>query len=95
MIFDLQKVKHNSYLILKDQIVVRTIKKCVIRLIQVSLAQDTDRWRALVNTVMNVRFAKILGIYLFAEWLSASREGPCSMESIISIYLCYYYVPSS
>jgi hypothetical protein len=27
----------------------------------IDLAQDRDRWRALVNTVMNLKFHKLLG----------------------------------
>jgi hypothetical protein len=33
----------------------------------IDLAQDRDRWRDLVNTVMNLRVHKMLGLLL--EWL--------------------------
>ena len=39
------------------------------------LAQDTDRWRALVSTVMNLRVPKMRGISrLAAEPVSFSRR---------------------
>ena len=39
------------------------------------LAQDTDRWRALVSTVMNLRVPKMRGICgLAAEPVSFSRR---------------------
>jgi hypothetical protein len=36
-------------------------------------AQDRYRWRALVNSVMNLGFHKVLGIYRVAAQFVASR----------------------
>jgi hypothetical protein len=40
------------------------------------MAQDTERWRALVNAVKNLR---VRGISRVAEELLASQEGLCSV----------------
>jgi hypothetical protein len=42
-----------------------------------------DRWRAVVNTVMNLQVIKRLGISWLAEQLSSSQEGLCFIESVM------------
>jgi hypothetical protein len=45
------------------------------------LAQDGDRWRALVSTIKNLRVPQNAGIFLVnCENWSASQEGLCFME---------------
>jgi hypothetical protein len=48
----------------------------------IGLAQDRYRWRALVNSVMNLRFHKILGNYRVAAQLVASRVELSSTELV-------------
>jgi hypothetical protein len=46
----------------------------------IDLVQERDRWRVLVNAVMNLRNPKMRGISGLAENRLASQEGLCSME---------------
>ena len=55
----------------QKRIILRTIEKKV---------QDRERWRAVVNAVMNLWVHKMRGIYCLAENKLASQEGLCSME---------------
>jgi hypothetical protein len=49
----------------------------------IHLAQDGDKWWALVNMVMKFQIPQNAGNFLIAEELLASREGPYSMESVM------------
>jgi hypothetical protein len=51
---------------------------------RIDLAQDMDKWRALVNTVMKLRFHKMLGNPWVAAQLAASQEGLSSMSEWVS-----------
>jgi hypothetical protein len=39
------------------------------------LAQDMDQWRALMNTVMNLRVPQIAGMFLSKSTTAVSQEG--------------------
>jgi len=41
---------------------------------RICLVRNRDKWRAVVYTVMNLGFQKILGIYLLAEQLLDSQK---------------------
>ena len=49
------------------------------------LAQERGRWRALVNTVINLRVTRVRGISSVAEDVLASQEGLCFMELVVDI----------
>ena len=58
----------------------------------IGLAQDRDKWRTLVSTVMNLRFREMRGISWLAANQLASQEGLCTMEQVSKLIMsrvCY------
>jgi hypothetical protein len=56
-----------------------TFKKWDGGLEWIDLAQERDRWRAVVNEVMDFRFHKIRGVSWLTEDLLSPQEGQCSI----------------
>jgi hypothetical protein len=54
----------------------------------IGLAQDRYRWRALVNSEMNLRFHKILGEYRVDAQLVASRVVFSSTDLVSWLVIC-------
>jgi len=48
----------------------------------IGLARHSNRWRILVNAVMNLRVPLNTGAFFTSEELLASREGLCSTELV-------------
>jgi hypothetical protein len=54
----------------------------------IDMAEDRDRWRAVVSAVMNFQFYKMQGTSRLAEDLLASQEGLSSME-LVNWLVCW------
>jgi len=48
----------------------------------IELAEDTDRWRALINALMNLRVPQNAGNFLTIEDQLSSQEGLSHMEQV-------------
>jgi hypothetical protein len=57
----------------------------------INLVQDRDQWKVLVNTVMNLRFYKVLGYSSAAGRLAASQEVLGFMESVYFGFICQLF----
>jgi hypothetical protein len=55
-------------------------KKYNLGIYYIYLAQDKDKWRAVVKAVMNFWFHKMSGVSPLAKELLPFVEGLCSME---------------
>ena len=55
----------------------------------INAAHDEEKWRAHVNTIMNLLVPSNVRNFLRAETLSASQEGLCSMRLVTSLEVLY------
>jgi len=60
-------------------------------MVWIDLVDDKDKWRALVNAVMNFGFHKMRRIFWLAENQLASQEGLCSTELVMYAHTSWYH----
>jgi hypothetical protein len=60
-------------------------------MVWINLAQDRVQWRALVNTVMNLRVPSNVGRFLgnLSDWRLLKKDSVSSMQ-LVTCYFCYF-----